>query len=78
MRLAGCMAGGVRRKTGKEAPTKAMHIDIWGLSNIPLSRIGGLRRACAELARACARAVWLKMVFGQSHHADTLRWLILL
>ena len=51
---------------------------IRGLSNIPSSRIGGLRRACAELARACARAVWLKMVFGQSHHADTLRWLILL
>ena len=51
---------------------------MWGLSNIPSSRIGGLRRACAELARACARAVWLKRVFGQSHHADTLRWLILL
>ena len=37
--------------------------------------------ACAVLARSfreLARAVWLKMVFGQSHHADTLRWLILL
>ena len=37
--------------------------------------------ACAVLARslrelARARVVWLKMVFGQSHHADTLRWLI--
>ena len=51
---------------------------ICGLSNIPSSRIGGLRRAFAELARACARAVWLKVVFGQSHHADTLRWLIVL
>ena len=41
---------------------------IWGLSNIPSSRIGGLRCACAELARACARTVWLTMVFAQAYH----------
>ena len=43
----------------------------WGLSNIPSSRIGGLRRACAQLARACARAVWLTMVFAKAHHIKT-------
>ena len=67
---------GVCEQEAAGTPLSLLH--IWGLSNIPSSRIGGLRRACAELARACARAVWLKMVFGQSHHADTLRWLILL
>ena len=31
---------------------------IWGLSNILSSRIGGLRRACAELARAQFGLQW--------------------
>ena len=35
-----------------------------------------LARSLSELARA--QFCWLKMVFGQSHHADTLRRLILL
>ena len=43
---------------------------MWGLSNIPSSRVGGLRRACAELARQ-ARTVWLTMVFAQAHHTKT-------
>ena len=40
------------------------------LSNIPSPRIGGLRRACAKLARACARTVWLTMVFAQAHQIN--------
>ena len=43
-----------------------------GLSNLPSSRIGGLRRACAELARACARTVWLTMLFAQAYHTIKL------
>ena len=41
---------------------------ICELSNILSSRIG----ACAVLARACARTVWLTMVFAQAHHTTTI------
>ena len=57
---------------GPSVSPQELKPSIWGLSNIPSSRIGGLRRACAELARAFARTVWLTMVFAQAHHTAKL------
>ena len=55
----------VSQSAGKQSPNNV--VIKWGLSNISSSRIGGLRRACAELARA----VSLAMVFAQAHHTKT-------
>ena len=38
-------------------------VRTWGLSYIPLPAIGPLGRACAALARTCARTVAQKLVF---------------